>query len=248
MKYKLAAVTDVGNVREKNEDSYLVCNKTFGNKDAVLAVVADGMGGFQCGEKASQCVVAHLRDWWYSSITTLEQAPDINTVHDMLCFVVETAHNEICRAMQEYNISMGTTVSLMYFYDGKYIILQVGDSRIYRKDKKQMVQLTKDQTWCQGEIDAGRLTPEEAEVHEKRHVLVNAVGKKSGFYIASEFGETNKGEKYIICSDGFHAYLDEEDFSSGLFHDDIQWQLDKAVERIKKGPAEDNLTAVLVEV
>lgn len=248
MGYKLAAISDIGNVRQKNEDCYFVCSKSFGDKEAVLAVVADGMGGFQCGEKASQCVIAHLKDWWLCSMMTMEQAPDISAVHDMLSFVVETAHNEICRAMQAYNLVMGTTVSLAYFFDGQFFTLQAGDSRVYRKDKKSMVQITKDQTWCQGEIDAGRLTPEQAEVHEKRHVLTNAVGNKDGFYLATEQGETSKGQMYLLCSDGYHTYLDEDDFSTGVFHGDLQNMLDKSVERIKKGPAEDNLTAVLVEI
>lgn len=248
MGYKLAAISDIGNVRQKNEDSYLVCSKDFGDKEAVLAVVADGMGGFQCGEKASQCVIAHLKDWWFCSMMPMEQAPDINAVHDMLCFVIETAHNEICRAMEAYNLVMGTTISLAFFFNGQYILLQAGDSRVYMKDKKQMIQLTKDQTWCQDEIDAGRLTLEEAAVHEKRHVLTNAVGNKEGFYIATEYGETSKGQMYLLCSDGYHAYLEESDFSTGMFHGDLQNMLDKSVERIKKGPAEDNLTAVLVEI
>lgn len=248
MEYKVAAVTDVGNVRQKNEDSLLVCRKMFQKKEAILAVIADGMGGLSHGEWTSKFLTDSLQEWWNKEILPIQTEPNINIVRDMLGFVIENIHKGIRTQMEKYHTNMGTTLSLLFLYDRKYIIYQVGDSRVYLISKKKLIQLTKDQTWCQMEYDAGRMTKEEMQINKKRHVLTNALGSKEQFYTKISIGQVKKGERLLLCSDGYYTYLDEKELYYKPFQRNITKILEQSAERIRKERAEDNFSAILIAI
>lgn len=247
MKYRTAAITEKGNVREKNEDSYLLCVKSFGTQEAVLAAVADGMGGLSCGERASKYTAECLRQWWEQEIAVREQPPKLKEMQDMLGFVIEEIHKQLREEMQERQFAMGTTLSMLYLWDGEYLIWQIGDSRVYLLDGSVAEQLTKDQTWCQKEVDAGRLTKEQAETHPRRHVLTNAIGSREKLFIDVQMGEVKKGKRFLLCSDGYYHYLCEKELRKRLFCRNPRKMLEQSAKRIRKGEAEDNFTAVMVE-
>ncbi len=248
MEYKVAAVTDVGNVRETNEDSLLVCRKLFNKKEALLAVVADGMGGLSHGEWASQFLTKSLQEWWTEVILPIEKELDIEMVKDMIGFVIDKIHKGILVQMETCGAKMGTTLSLLFLYDKEYFIYQIGDSRVYLIFGRQITQLTKDQTWCQREYDEGRLTTQEMRKSKKKHVLTNALGIKAQFYSTVTAGTVKKGQRFLICSDGYYTYLEEKELYRKLFRNNLSETLEKSVERIRKGKAEDNLSAILIEV
>jgi len=248
MKYKVSAISDVGNVRTKNEDSILVCRKMFGKKEALLAVVADGMGGLCRGDWASHYVTESLQQWWNTEIMPMDVEPDIDLLCDTLGFVIERLHEGIREEMQRVNSKIGTTLSLVFLYADEYIIYQVGDSRVYLIDGKALYQLTKDQTWCQEEYDAGRLTRTQMLTHSKRHVLTNAMGIKDEFYSRFVTGQVKKRQRLLLCTDGYYAYLDEEELYRRPFKNDIKEVLEQSAERILEGKAEDNFSAILIEI
>lgn len=248
MRYKVAAVSDVGNVREKNEDSILVCRKMFRRKEALLAVVADGMGGLCRGDWASRYVVNALQNWWNEVILPLEEEPDLSGIGDTLGFVIEKLHTGIREEMQKQHAGMGTTLSLVFLYSDRYIIYQVGDSRIYLIDRRNVIQLTKDQTWCQEEYDAGRISESELLTHKRRNVLTNAMGAKEEFYSIFTTGRMKKGQRLLLCSDGYYHYMQEEELYKKMFRTDLRKLLERTADRIRKGQAEDNFSAVLIEV
>lgn len=244
----MAAVTDVGNVRQKNEDSLLVCRKMFQKKEAILAVIADGMGGLSYGEWTSKFLTDSLQEWWNKEILPIQTEPDINVIKDMLGFVIENIHKEIRMQMEKYHTNMGTTLSLLFLYDRNYIIYQIGDSRVYLISKKRLTQLTKDQTWCQMEYDAGRMTREEMETNKKRHILTNALGSKEQFYTTISIGKVKKGERLLLCSDGYYNYLDVKELYVKPFQCNINKIMEQSAERIRKERAEDNFSAILIAI
>lgn len=248
MRHKIAAVTDRGNIREKNEDNYLLCTKRFGREEAVLAAVADGMGGLSCGEYASRYATECIRQWWKQTMEGRKQPPDLQEMQELLGFVVERIHKQLQDEMQERQLAMGTTLSMLYLWKKEYILWQVGDSRIYLLHGSAARQLTKDQTWCQEEMDAGRLTKEQAAAHPKRHVLTNALGSREGLFIDIQMGKAKKGGRFLLCSDGYYHYFCEKELKKRLLCRNLQKILEHSAERIKKGEAEDNFTAVMVEV
>lgn len=248
MKYKVAAVSDVGNVRTKNEDSILVCRKLFLRKEALLAVVADGMGGLCHGDWASRYVTDSLQKWWNAEILPMEQEPGMEALCDTLGFVIEKLHEGIRMEMQKMNTKIGTTLSLVFIYDDEYIIYQVGDSRVYLIDGKAVSQLTKDQTWCQEEYDAGRMTRTEMLTHKKRHVLTNAMGIKDEFYSRFLTGQVKHKQRLLLCTDGYYTYLEEKELYRKPFQSDVKKVLNQTADRIRRGKAEDNFSAILIEL
>lgn len=245
---RLAAISEIGNVRRKNEDSFLICRKQLKKKELIFAAVADGMGGLCYGDRASRMATNLLQEWWNTVLFPMESEPDLMIIEDMLRFLIENIHTRVREETERLQTQMGTTLSLIFIYDTDYIIYQVGDSRVYLLDGKNGYQLTKDQTWCQEEYDAGRLTEEEMLTHEKRHVLTNAIGRKKEFYSKSLRGRARKGQRFLLCSDGYYTYLDIRELVKRSFQSDLQKVLEQSVERISKGEAADNFTAVLIEV
>lgn len=244
---RYAMITDTGNVRKKNEDRMLVCRRSFGKTEALLAAVADGMGGFSHGEQASGYVTDSLRQWWEAEIQTLSEAPELDGIGDRLSFLLEKLQAQLRRYIEEQHTNMGTTLSMVFILGGDFVVRQVGDSRIYLLDRKHCYQLTKDQTWCQQEIDAGRMSPQEAAVHKKRHVLTNALGAGPEFFIRGFRGQLHRGQRLLLCSDGYYAYLEPKELYR-RFGRSLSRALAQSGERIRRGAAEDNFTAVLVEV
>lgn len=248
MKYQVAAISETGNVRKKNEDSILVCRRMFHKKEALLAVVADGMGGLYHGEWASSYVTNALQMWWNEKILPLPVEPELESLCDMLGFVLEKIHAGIREEMKRQQCSMGTTVSLVFLCGNRYVIYQVGDSRIYRISGRNIIQLTKDQTWCQEEYDAGRLAWAELSSHKKSHVLTNAMGAKEDFYSIFTVGQVKHGQRLLLCSDGYYHYLLEKELYRTFFQRNITRLLEHSADRIQKGAAEDNFSAILIEV
>lgn len=243
---RYAMITDVGNVRKNNEDSMLVCRREFGKTQALLAAVADGMGGLSHGERASGYVTDGLRKWWETEIQPLFVPPDLKYLNDTLGFLFEKMQAGLRQQIEQQHTNMGTTLSLIFILGEEYIIKQVGDSRIYLIDKKKCYQLTKDQTWCQQEIDAGRMSAEEAAVHEKRHMLLNAFGAGTNFFVRGQRGQLYKKQRVLLCSDGYYTYLEPKELIRH-FGVRLDRALEASVKRIKTGRAEDNLTAILIE-
>lgn len=248
MAYLVGAISDKGNIREQNEDHILLCKAVYQEHEALLAVVADGMGGLAFGEYASSCVIKGLRNWWQHQFLAGKQEVSLVSIKDTLEFVVEQIHETIKVMAEQSHSSMGTTVSVIFLYGMEYVLLQVGDSRVYQIRKKEIRQLTIDQTWCQDEVAAGRMTQEEASMHIRRHVLSNALGANRPFFIKSSMGTVQKKDRLLLCSDGYYAYLREKELFRRCFQKNLQMILERSAERIKKGRAEDNLSAILIEI
>ena len=248
MAYLVGAISDKGNVRDNNEDHILLCKAVHQEQEALLAVVADGMGGLAFGEYASSCVTEGLQNWWQHQFLAGRQEQSLIGIKDTLEFVVEQIHEKIKEMAEQNHSSMGTTVSVIFLYGMDYVLLQVGDSRVYQLRKQSIWQLTTDQTWCQDEVAAGRMTQEEATVHKKRHVLSNALGTSQTFFIKSSIGTVQKKDRLLLCSDGYYTYLQEKELFRSCFQKNLQKVLERSGERIRKGKAEDNFSAILIEV
>lgn len=247
MKYKTAAISETGNVRRHNEDSFLVRRGMIGKDEVLLAVVADGVGGLSYGDKASRMVVEALEQWWNSTVVPLREKPNMQMLGEMLQFVLENIHASVCDEMEHLQAKMGSTVSLIFICGSTYLICQVGDSRVYQVEKKQVLRLTVDQTWCQRELEAGNLTEAEIPGHEKGHVLTNAIGIKTPFYSVVQHGELKKGQRVVVCSDGFYSEISLYELCPKRFRRDLQEELYRAADIIRQGEAADNFTAVLIE-
>lgn len=245
--YEIAYITDKGNVREKNQDSLLIRRGSINDKEIILIAVADGMGGLSKGEEASACAVSMLDQWWLTVLPAiLEMDFLVKDINESLIWLIDEINWRLYSKYRLNDEKVGTTLSLALIYQGEYEIFQVGDSRAYLSKRKQFVQLTRDQTWCQKEIEAGHLTREEAAVHPMSHVLISTLGVTTNYTLEKLTGNLKSDEGILLCSDGFYTMISLESINSDLLNTPLQRILDAMKVKILQGKAIDNLTAVWV--
>lgn len=229
-------LTHVGQVRSKNEDSFASVNE-FG-----FHVVADGMGGAQAGERASQIVVQTM-------VAEMKRAGASATV-DTMAEAIQLANRNI-RWEAEQNPSlrgMGTTVVAVIVRSGTAYVVSVGDSRVYLRTGGELYCLTTDHSWV-NEVGRGLgLTDKQLKTHPFRNVLTKAVGSEdlvSVDQIEIEFAE---GDTLMLCSDGLHGVAGETALANALNeHSGIKDQAGALIEASLERGAPDNVTVVLVQ-
>ncbi len=219
-KLQFVARTDVGQVRDHNED-FITENESQG-----FAVLADGMGGLNAGEVASSmCVhliVDELND--YRNGTSLIEAEilsnesDLSVQAEVLRKAVEKANDSIFHVSQtQANCQgMGTTVIAAYYYDNKLAVAHVGDSRVYRLRAGRLEQITKDHSFVQELIDKGLFTKEEARSSDKKNVVTRAMGVAPYVEVEVHEHETEVGDIYLMCSDGLHDLVPDVDIENSM--------------------------------
>lgn len=174
--------SDRGIKKNTNQDSVLIKEASTDYGDVMLAVVCDGMGGLAKGEVASAALIKAFSMWFEVQFPELlyrrRTADGINRMEleNEINKLILDVNQRIADHGKLSHIAMGTTATVLLMAEGKYYTMNVGDSRVYKIDGQGMTQLTKDQTFVQKEIDAGRMTPDEARVHPQRNVLLQCVG------------------------------------------------------------------------
>lgn len=246
----LGLISDPGNRRPGNQDSLITRRGEIDGQEFFLLAVADGMGGMAQGDQASYTAALLLDQWWDAELPLLltRQPFSWQELSASLSAVIDHI-NWTIRSQTPAGMKSGTTLSLLFLLNGQYLLKQVGDSRIYLFRKKQVRQLTRDQTWCQQEIDQGRLTPEEALTHRMRHVLVSALGVREDYQCQEEQDRVLGGDWFLLCSDGFYNELPPTPQclpkDKGTQAQDI---LNHLLLQIKAGAADDNISAILLHV
>ena len=252
--------SDRGIKKNTNQDSVLIKEASTDYGDVMLAVVCDGMGGLAKGEVASAALIKAFSMWFEVQFPELlyrrRTADGINRMEleNEINKLILDVNQRIADHGKISHIAMGTTAAVLLMAEGKYYTMNVGDSRVYKIDGQGMTQLTKDQTFVQKEIAAGRMTPDEARVHPQRNVLLQCVGASE--VIIPEFtqGEYKSGEVYMLCSDGFRHVITEEEFYKLIDPEKMETERalkDEAVyctELNKSRQEKDNISVILLKV
>jgi PPM family protein phosphatase len=188
-----AGLSDTGLEREGNEDSYV--------EDAPLFAVADGMGGAKAGEIASGMVA-----------DALESALAAGSLPDGLATAIEDANVRVHALAKEdpSREGMGTTVTAAWVGATTLRVAHVGDSRCYRFRDDQLEQLTEDHSLVGGLVRMGKLTPQEAEQHPQRSVILRAVGVEPTVEVDTGEHDLEDGDLYLLCSDGLYSMVRDE--------------------------------------
>ncbi len=255
MSYLVALHSDKGIVRETNQDSLCVMEANTSAGKILMAVVCDGMGGLAKGEVASAAVVLSLCRWFEqelpAQITQKDYWQDIKFRWQQL---LVDENQKIGRYGKTQRINLGTTVSaLLLMEEQRYLIAHVGDSRIYRMNDKQIWQLTEDQTVTASEIRAGRLTPQQAETDSRRNVLLQCVGASPKVQPDMIEGTAEKGQIYLLCSDGFRRKISQADIhnqlrpSTARTEEEMKNNLVRLTEINKVRQVKDNISSILIK-
>jgi PPM family protein phosphatase len=230
----VGARSDVGRIREVNEDSYLMEDPIF--------VIADGMGGHIAGDVASSTAVDVIAD-----VTKNADARDPNSLGS----IVRRANEAIWKKAQADPSlrGMGTTCTLLMVQDSTAHLAHVGDSRAYLLRDRELSQLTEDHTLVGRMVQDGRLTPEEAQRHPHRNVITRALGIDSDVQVDVLTFDLIPGDRLLLCSDGLSSMVDAEAIRQTLAHEgDPQRAADALVDLANSAGGEDNITAVVVDL
>jgi protein phosphatase len=238
----IAASTDVGMVRSGNEDNfYANADETYG-----LFIVADGMGGHAAGEVASEMAV-QIVPRELASVRDVRE-PDAK---EKVLTSLKVANRAIYERMMSEpdKQGMGTTVSALLLTHGRYLIGQVGDSRVYLLRDGMLTQLTKDHSYVQEQVDAGFLTPEQARYHPYSNVITRCVGAGEAVEPDVYEGELHVGDVLLVASDGLTGMVDDRRLQQLLLARATPKRIVDALIADANGRGGlDNITAIVVRV
>jgi serine/threonine protein phosphatase PrpC len=253
MELSFWAATDVGRKREVNEDNFLV------DKKLSLFVVADGMGGHASGEVASHIAVHEFRntvDAGRDAIERYDKGDAQVRPQDVLTLLeqaLQTAGHSIYQKgqVEPEKRGMGTTTSALLLAGDRGFIAHVGDSRIYLLRRGQVVQLTEDHSLLNELVRRGKITKDGIESSPYK-AYKNAVTRAVGVYETVQADtidfEVMPGDQFLLCSDGLHAYLDDQKIIDILGTGEVTETPKRLVEMANAAGGHDNITAVVVRV
>jgi protein phosphatase len=224
--------SDLGRQRQGNEDSYFVRVPLF--------VVADGMGGAQAGEVASEMAVA-----------SFERGLPSGSVAEGLAGLVEDANRRIhdrSRSESEY-AGMGTTVTAAHVGEGEVTIAHVGDSRAYVLRDGELIRLTRDHSLVGELVARGKLTEEQAESHPQRSVITRALGPEARVQVDVESFPARAGDTFLLCSDGLTSMVSEAQVKQILEPArDLEAAGRGLIDAANEAGGRDNITVILFRV
>lgn len=212
MSYEFVAKTHPGMTRDNNEDSVLV------DPGCALAVLADGMGGYNAGEVASGMATSFLGSElgrWLSQASERASPRDIRRALD-IC--VGNANQSILRAANAnaHYAGMGTTLVVILFHSTRLYVGHIGDSRCYRFRDGSLEQITRDHSLLQEQLDAGLITPAQAAISIHRNLVTRALGVEEGVLLELADHAVKPGDLYLLCSDGLSDMVDDASIANIL--------------------------------
>ena len=250
-KLRVVGLTDTGKVREHNEDTIA------GDADIGLLVLADGMGGYKAGEVASGLAVKtivnmvreHLQRENLRAVDAesgLSRTSIIlrDAIHRANKIIYQTAHTQAqCEGM-------GTTVVAALFFDNKVTIAHVGDSRLYRAQGGKFERITMDHSLLQELVDRGLYSAEEAQRAANKNYVTRALGVEPSVEVEIREIPVQKGEIYMLCSDGLSDMIEDEDIhlTINTFSDNLDTVAKQLIQLANDNGGRDNISVLMAHV
>jgi len=244
---ELAGLTDVGCSRENNEDSYSYWeaeNDSVFERLGRLAIVADGMGGYEGGQVASRVAVETVTETYVCSHETDPQQALLHSFAEAHLKIQERA-----RENPSLN-AMGTTCTAFALVNGKLYFAHVGDSRLYLLRERQLRLLTRDHTLVARWLEAGAIQPEEAANHPQRHVLTAALGVAEDLYpdYSPEPLITRTGDVLLLCTDGLWGQVSNDEIQNILSSKSAAAACNTLAQLAKDRGGPDNITLQIMRI
>jgi protein phosphatase len=248
---EFASCTDPGMVRSHNEDAVAADPATG------LAVLADGMGGYNAGEVASgmaTTVITTEMQQLFAKVKPYELDPETNKViaPQLVREQVMKANASIYHAAQSQPqyAGMGTTLVVCLFYDNKALVAHLGDSRLYRMREGTLKQVTRDHSLLQEQIDSGLISPEQAKHAQHKNLVTKALGIDPTVEPEIREYETRPGDIYLLCSDGLCDMVEDGDISMTLeaLGANLNLAAQQLVQMANDNGGKDNVSVILVRV
>ena len=243
MQYRFHALTDPGRVRSNNEDAVLF------DESVGLAVLADGMGGYNAGEVASGIVSAYLQEHFVAWLATDGGEATTRTVRRVMRQHAVAANRTIMAVAEQQPEcrGMGTTLVFGVFQPHRVVIGSIGDSRCYRLRKGRLEQLSHDHSVLQEQIDAGQIDPRQARLAPHRNLVTRALG----FAVSGELDtfehQPVPGDLYLFCSDGLSDMLPDAEIEALLMSgSSLESRSSSLIRAANESGGRDNVSVLLV--
>ncbi len=229
-------------IRSGNEDNFTVDS----SESRGIFIVADGMGGHAAGEVASEMAVQIVQRE-LSGVSNLDGDDVVKVVAESLRHANRAIHDRTLTEVDKQG--MGTTVSALVISGTRYLIGQVGDSRVYLLRDGHFVQVTKDHSYVQEQVDAGFLTPEQARYHPYSNVITRCVGAGQDVEPDIYRGDVRAGDLFLVASDGLTGMVDDRRLAQLLgSRAEPERKVQSLIAEANGRGGLDNITAIVVQV
>jgi protein phosphatase len=243
---EIATATHSGMVRSHNEDSIAA------DAAAGLAVLADGMGGYNAGEVASGIAVAMISAELKKALAAQPGELDAATAEKLVGEHAVRANNAIFQASQSQPqyAGMGTTLVVALWHDNRMVVGHIGDSRLYRMRAGKLEQVTRDHSLLQEQIDSGLITKEQARHSQNKNLVTRAVGIDPEVDAEVHSYPVEAGDIYLLCSDGLNDMVTDEDMELTLasLQANLPLAAEQLVQQANDNGGRDNVSVILVRV
>lgn len=240
---KAYAKTDIGKVREINQDDYHISNSL---DEVQLYMLADGMGGYKGGEIASNQAIQSAKSYIENNFKQIEK--DRDSIIQLLASSMEYANMVVYEKSKENKEleGMGTTLEIVLIYNNKAYIGHIGDSRIYRIRKSFIRKLTQDHSYVQKLVKDGEITPEQAEHHPKKNMLMKALGCNAFVEPDVMVKGFLKDDILVMCSDGLSNLVNQEEINN-IAKGNIEQAPKELVNLANVRGGYDNITVIVIK-
>jgi protein phosphatase len=245
MNYLFCAKTDTGRTRKNNEDAVVFETATR------LAVLADGMGGYNAGEIASGMATAYIHaelSRWLTEVGAEARSKEVRRAME-IC--VDSANLSIFNAANSnaHYAGMGTTLVVGVFRDDALVLGHIGDSRCYRFRAGKLEQITRDHSLLQEQMDAGLITPEQAEHSNIRNLVTRALGVEEVVMLEVNEHAVELGDVYLMCSDGLSDMMNDAAIAQLMEPDTaLDHKAQTLIDAANERGGRDNISVLMVEV
>jgi len=243
---EIVTATHPGMVRSHNEDS-IIADAGIG-----LAVLADGMGGYNAGEVASGIAVAMISTELKKALGAVSGELDMVKAEKLVREHAVRANNAIFQASQSQPqyAGMGTTLVVALWHDNHMVVGHIGDSRLYRMRASKLEQVTRDHSLLQEQIDSGLITKEQARHSQNKNLVTRAVGIDPEVEAEVHSYPVQAGDIYLLCSDGLNDMVTDEDMELTLasLQANLPLAAEQLVQQANDNGGRDNVSVILVRV
>lgn len=242
----IASATHTGMVRTQNEDALRA------DAGRGYAILADGMGGYNAGEIASQIAVTTIAGEMEKARPGRVEQLDDEGARRLVEQQVVAANAAIYRAAQgdpQY-CGMGTTLVIAFWYGDRMVVGHVGDSRLYRLRRERMEQITRDHSVLQEQIDSGLISKEAARYAPHKNLVTRALGIDARVQVETGAYAVEPGDIYLLCSDGLSDMVEQEDMRTtlGRLGSNLALAAKDLVQQANHNGGRDNISVILVQV
>ena len=234
--------SDVGMVREMNQDYYYISDE---ENEIKLYILADGMGGYKGGEIASKLAVTSAKNYIENNFADTPKNKE--SLIQLIASSVEYANMVVYEKSKEAPEleGMGTTLEICLIYNNRAYIAHIGDSRIYRIRKEFMRKITKDHSYVQKLVEDGTITKEEAAIHPKKNMLMKALGCNAFVEPDVTIKGFLKGDTIIICSDGLINMVTQDEIYQ-ITTSKFEYAPSELIEKANRKGGYDNISLIII--